>query len=70
MNYTPKEHHIPEAAQLLFILDMPTCEFGQIAGGACGSSVDNPANVKSIILAKCAKAIQGHLVVATFETLP
>ena len=29
--------------------------------GTCGSSVDNLANVKSVVLAKCTKAIQGHL---------
>ena len=40
---------------------MAAYEWGQIAGGTCGSSVDNPANVKSIILAKCKKAIQVHL---------
>ena len=40
---------------------MASCEFGQIAGGTCGPSVDNPANVNSITLAKCTKAIQGHL---------
>ena len=47
----------------LFIvyLRMAAYECGQIAGGTCGSSVDNPANVKSIILAKCKKAIQAHL---------
>lgn len=40
---------------------MASCEFGQIAGGTCGPSVDNPANVNSITLAKCTKAVQGHL---------
>lgn len=40
---------------------MASCEYGQIAGGTCGSSVDNPENVKSVVLAKCTKAIQGHL---------
>ena len=40
---------------------MASCEYGQIAGGTCGPSVDNPANVKSAILAKCTKAIHGHL---------
>ena len=39
---------------------MASCQYGQIAGGTCGSSVDNPANVKSVVLAKCTKAIQGH----------
>lgn len=41
--------------------DMATCEYGKIAGGTCGPSVDNPANVKSVMLAKCTKAIHGHL---------
>ena len=40
---------------------MASCEYGQIAGGTCDRSVDNPANVKSVVLAKCTKAIQGHL---------
>ena len=40
---------------------MASCQYGQIAGGTCGSSVDNPANVKSVVLAKCTKTIQGHL---------
>ena len=40
---------------------MASCEYGQIAGGTCDPSVDNPANVKSVVLAKCTKAIQGHL---------
>ena len=40
---------------------MASCQYGQIAGGTCGSSVDNPANVKSVVLAKCTKAIEGHL---------
>ena len=40
---------------------MASCEYGQIVGGTYGSSVDNPENVKSVILAKCTKAIQGHL---------
>ena len=33
---------------------MSSCEYGQIVGRACGPSVDNPANIKSVILAKCA----------------
>ena len=40
---------------------MASCEYGQIAGGTCGPSVDNPANVKSVVLTKCSKAIAGHL---------
>ena len=40
---------------------MASCQYGQNAGGTCGSSVDNPANVKSVVLAKCTKALQGHL---------
>ena len=40
---------------------MASCQYGEIAGGTCGSSVCNPANVKSVVLAKCTKAIQGHL---------
>ena len=44
-----------------FIRDMASCEYGQIAGGTCGCSVDNPANVKSIVIAKCTKDIRGHL---------
>ena len=35
------------------------CEYGQIAGGTCGCSVDNPANVKSVVIAKCTKDIRG-----------
>ena len=37
---------------------MASCQYGQVAGG---SRVDNPANVKSVVLAKCTKAVQGHL---------
>ena len=48
---------------------MASCEYGQIAGGTCGSSVDNPENVKSVILAKCTKPYKGIYVLATFETL-
>ena len=40
---------------------MAACGYGQIVGGTCGSSVDNSANVKSLILAKCTKSTQGHL---------
>ena len=40
---------------------MASCEYGQIAGGTCGCSVDNPANVESIVIAKCNKDIRGHL---------
>ena len=40
---------------------MASCEYGQIAGGTCGPRVDNPANVKSVVLAECTKAIQRHL---------
>ena len=40
---------------------MASREYGQIAGGTCGCSVDNPANVKSIVIAKCTKDIRGHL---------
>lgn len=40
---------------------MAACEYGQISGGECGPSVDNPANVNSVVLAKCTKDIQGHL---------
>ena len=40
---------------------MAACEYGQIVGGTCGPSVDNSANVKSVVLAKCRKPIQGHL---------
>ena len=40
---------------------MASCEYGQIAGGTCTSSLDNPANVKILLLAKCTKATQGHL---------
>ena len=40
---------------------MASCQYGQIAGGTCGSSVVNPANVKGVVLAKRTKAIQGHL---------
>ena len=40
---------------------MASCEYGQIAGGTCGPSVVNPANVKSVVLAECTKAIQRHL---------
>ena len=40
---------------------MAACEYGQIVGGTCGSSMDNSANIKSFILAKCTKSTQGHL---------
>lgn len=40
---------------------MAACEYGQIVGGACGPSVDNPANVRSIVLTNCNRAIHGHL---------
>ena len=41
--------------------DMASCEYGQIAGGICGCSADNPANVESVLIAKCTKDIRGHL---------
>jgi len=44
-----------------FIRDMASCKYGQIAGGTCGCSLDNPANIKSVVIAKCTKDIQGHL---------
>ena len=40
--------------------DMASCEYGQIAGGTC-CSAENPANVKSVVIAKCTKDIRGHL---------
>ena len=40
---------------------MASCEYGQIVGGACGPSMDNPASVKSVALANCKKDIKGHL---------
>lgn len=40
---------------------MAACEYGQIVGGTCGSSVDNSGDVKILILAKCTKSMQGHL---------
>ena len=40
---------------------MASCEYGQIAGYTCGPSVDNPVNVKIVVLAECTKAIQKHL---------
>ena len=40
---------------------MAACEYGQIVGGTCGSSVDNSGDVKIVILAKCTKSTQGHL---------
>lgn len=40
---------------------MAACEYGQIVGGTCGSSVDNSGDVKIVILAKCTKSAQGHL---------
>jgi len=47
--------------QQVVLSDMASCEYGQIAGGTCGCSVDNPANVKSAVIAKCTKDIRGHL---------
>jgi len=41
--------------------DMASCEYGQIAGGTCGCSMDNPAKVTSVVIAKCTKDIRGHL---------
>lgn len=40
---------------------MASCEYGQIAGGTCGCSVDNPAKATSVVIAKCTKDIRGHL---------
>lgn len=40
---------------------MASCEYGQIAGGTCACSADNPANVESVVIAKCTKDIRGHL---------
>ena len=40
---------------------MASCEYDQIAGGTCGPSVDNPANVKRVVIAECTKTMQGHL---------
>ena len=40
---------------------MAACEYDQISGGTCGPSVDSPANVRSVVLSVCTKAIQGHL---------
>ena len=40
--------------------NMASYQYGQIAGGTCGPSVDNPANVKSVVLAKCTKAIRPY----------
>ena len=41
--------------------DKASCEYGQIVGGTCGCSTDNPANVNSVVIAKCTKDIRGHL---------
>ena len=40
---------------------MASCEYLQIAGGTWGPSVGKSANLKSALLAKCTKAIQGNL---------
>ena len=40
---------------------MTSCEYGQTAGGTCGYSIVNPANVKGVVTAKCTKDIRGHL---------
>lgn len=40
---------------------MASCGFAQLVGGACGSSADNPANVKCVAVGICKKDIQGHL---------
>ena len=49
---------------------MAACEYGQISGGECGPSVDNPANVNSVVLAKCTKDIQGHLRAYSLDSEP
>ena len=40
---------------------MASCAFATLVGGACGSSADNPANVKCVVVESCKKDIQGHL---------
>jgi len=40
---------------------MAACGFASYAGGPCGSSSNNPANVECIPLSRCEKDISGHL---------
>ena len=40
---------------------MSSCEYGQIVGEACGTSVDNPANIKSVMLAKCSHRVLPYM---------
>ena len=42
---------------------MACCSFSVLVTGDCGSSVDNPANVKCVIfIRECTKEVLGHLV--------
>jgi len=40
---------------------MATCSFSEFAGGSCGSSSGNPANILCLTIGKCNKDITGHL---------
>ena len=40
---------------------MASCGFAQLVGGACGSSADNPANMKCVAVGIYKTYIQGHL---------
>ena len=45
---------------------MAVCSFSSLAGGPCGPSKFNPANLECVLLGNCKKDIKGHL--KTFNT--
>ena len=40
---------------------MTSCDFSTLVGGACGSSVGNPAKVECVTLSTCKRAVRLHL---------
>jgi len=40
---------------------MAFCKYSTLAGGNCGPSSENPANVECITIGQCAKEVNGHL---------
>ncbi|KAL9980561.1 hypothetical protein ACROYT_G009164 [Oculina patagonica] len=41
---------------------MACCSFSELVSGDCGSSLDNPTNIKCVTLRECTKEVYSHLV--------
>lgn len=47
---------------IFFLAIMACCSYSELVSGDCGSSVDNPTNVKCVTSRECTKEVFSHLV--------